>query len=118
MATVTPSIDTAIVGVPRLIWEEAATGDTLTPYAITSQYGLSASVQAVGTFGGATVILQVSNDGANWATARDVLGDLISFTTASYSEFTTSAAYIRPAVTGGTGDDVDVILTLRGCNSV
>lgn len=118
MATVTPAIDTAVAGVPRLIWEGAATGDTLTPYIVTQQHGLAASVQVVGTFGGATVTLQVSNDGTNWADASDVLGNAVSLTATGYFELSLSAAYIRPAISGGTGDDVDVIVVLRGPHGV
>lgn len=118
MATVTPTIDTTVTGVPRLIWEEAATGDTLVPFTITQQYGLAASVQVVGTFGGATAKLQVSNDGTNWADASDVLGNPIELTATGYFEFSLSAAYIRPAISGGTGDDLDVIVVLRGSHGV
>ena len=118
MATITPNLDTTIVGVPRLIWEGIVTGDTLTPFAITQQYGLAASVQVVGTFGGATVTLQVSNDGTNWVDAKDVLGTTISLTATGYFEFSLSAAYIRPAVASGSANDIDVIVVLRGSNGV
>ena len=118
MATITPTFDTTITGVPRLIWEELATGDTVVSHTVTQQYGLAAAVQAVGTFGGATVVLQVSNDGTNWATAKDVQGTDVSLTATGYFEVSLSAAYIRPAISGGTGDDVDVIVVLRGSNGV
>jgi hypothetical protein len=118
MATITPTINTAILGVPRLIWEEAATGDTIIPFVLTQQYGLAASVQVVGTFGGATVVLQVSNDGTNWVTARDIDGVGVTFTSTGYAEVSLSAAYIRPAISGGTGNDLDVIVVLRGSHGV
>lgn len=118
MATVTSRIDTTISTVPRLIWEGAATGDTLVPFAVAQQYGLAASVQAVGTFGGATVKLQVSNDGTNWVDASDVLGNAVSMTAMGYFELSLSGAYIRPAISGGTGDDIDVIVVLRGSHGV
>jgi hypothetical protein len=118
MTTITPRLDNTVTGVPRVIWEEAATGDTMNPLTVTQQYGLAASVQVVGTFGGATVSLQVSNDGVNWDLARDVLGNAISLTTTGYFEFSLSAAYIRPAISGGSGNDVDVILVLRGGHGV
>lgn len=118
MATITPTLNTTITGVPRVIWEGAATGDTLNPFTVTQQYGLAASVQVVGTFGGATVKLQVSNDGTNWADASDVLGNAISLTATGYFEFSLSAAYIRPAITSGSGNDIDVIVVLRGSHGV
>ena len=118
MATITPHLDTTIPGVPRLIWEGAATGDTLTPFIVTQQYGIAASVQVVGTFGGATVTLQASNDGTNWVDAKDVLGDTVTLTTTGYFELSLSAAYIRPAISGGSGNDIDVIVVLRGSHGV
>ena len=118
MATVTPTIDTTITGVPRLIWEGIVTGDTLTPFTVTQQYGLAASIQVVGTFGGATVKLQVSNDGTNWADASDVLGNAIELTATGYFEFSLSAAYIRPDVSDGSDNEIDVIVVLRGSHGV
>ena len=114
MATITPTMTPTTEGIPRIIWEGAATGDTINAYAMTQQYGLAASIQIVGTFGGATVALEVSNDGTNWAAASDVQGDAVSATAAAYHELSVSAAYVRPTVTGGTGDDIDIIMVLRG----
>lgn len=118
MTTITPRRDNTVTGVPRVIWEEAATGDTLNPLTVTQQYGLAASVQVVGTFGGATVKLQVSNDGVNWADASDVQGNAISMTATGYFEISLSAAYIRPSITGGSGNDIDIIVVLRGSHGV
>jgi hypothetical protein len=110
--------NTAIPDVPRVIWEGVATGDTITPFILRQQYGLAASVQVVGDFGGATLVLQVSNDGTNWVTARDMFGAAVSFTATGYAELTLSAAYIRPSVSGGTEDDIDVIVVLRGSHGL
>jgi hypothetical protein len=118
MAASSPRIDTTIADVPRVIWEGVATGDTITPFILRQQYGLAASIQVVGTFGGATVTIQVSNDGTNWVTVRDMFAASISFLSAGYAEVTLSAAYIRPNVTGGTGDDLDIIMVLRGSHGV
>lgn len=114
MATIVPKFDTTIDGVPRVIWEGAATGDTLTPFTLKQQYGLAGSIQAVGTFGGATFGVQVSNDGTNWAAAKDVLGNVITTATTGYFEVSLSAAYIRPTITSGSANDIDVIMVLRG----
>lgn len=75
-------------------------------------------MQVVGTFGGADVEIEVSNDGTNWVTAEDMIGSEISFQTMGYAEMSLSAAYIRPKVTGGTGDSVTVIMVLRGSNAL
>ena len=114
MATVSPVIDRTIAKIPRVIWEACATGDTINSLPISEQWGLAASVQASGTFGGATVVMQHSNDGTNWFTAKDLQGNDISLTADGIAEFSLSSAYIRPAISGGSGDDVDVIVVFRG----
>jgi len=71
-------------------------------------------IQAIGTFGGGTVKLQGSNDNINWVDLLDVTGTAIGMTTAGGKEFTSSCVYLRPLITGGAGDDVDVLISLRG----
>jgi len=114
MATVSPVIDRTIAKIPRVIWEACATGDTINSLPISEQWGLAASVQASGTFDGATVVMQHSNDGTNWFTAKDLQGNDISLTADGIAEFSLSSAYIRPAISGGGTDDVDVIVVFRG----
>lgn len=115
MATVSPTINTSIPGVPRVIWSGVVTGDTLNPFTLKQQYGLAGSIQSVGTFGGATVGLQVSNDGSNWATAKDIANTNVSMAAATtYQELSLSGAYIKPTVTGGSANSIDIIIVLRG----
>lgn len=116
MADVDLTTNTAIAGVPRIVWEGLdQTDDTGTPLLLRQQYGLAASVQAVGTFGSASITMQVSNDGTNWATVSDLQGDDVTMTAATECfEFTVSGVYIRPLLTGGSSSDIDVILVLRG----
>ena len=71
-------------------------------------------IQAIGTFGGGTVKLQGSNNNSTWVDLLDVTGVAIGLTAAGGKEFTTSCVYIRPLITGGTADDVDVFISLRG----
>lgn len=71
------------------------------------------TVQIVGTFGGATVTLQGSLDGTNWATLTDAQGNAISVTSAALEAVTELVRYIRPVVTGGSGTDVTVLLLMR-----
>lgn len=75
---------------------------------------LAGFMQVVGTFGGGTVKLQGSNNGDTWVDLKDVTGTTIEITSAGGAEFTTSALHIRPLIVGGTGDDVDVTICLRG----
>lgn len=118
MATVSPVFSNAIPNVPRVIWEALATGDTVDQFVSRQQYGLAASVQISGTFGGATVTLQHSNDGTTWFTAKDIFGNDVEVTAAGIFELSLSSVYLRPAISGGSGDDVDVVLVLRGSNAL
>lgn len=70
-----------------------------------------ASVQISGTIGGATIVLQGSNDGTTYATLKDLQGNNLSFTAAGYAEFTTGAAFIKPSISGGAGDSINVIVS-------
>lgn len=86
-----------------------------TPYEPERTRAAIAAVQFTGTFGGATAILQGSNDGTNWITLDDTGGDAISLTAAGYAEVSTAMAYIRPSTSGGDGtQDIDCILSARG----
>ncbi len=109
------TISTAVDKVPRLIWAAFTTaGGADTAFAVEGQRALAGAVQFSGTFGGATVVLEGSNDGITYFTLRDLQGNSISATAAAYVEFTTSAAYIRPRASGGTGDSLTATATLRG----
>lgn len=114
MADVTPVVRRTAEKIPYVIWEAAATGDTINKFALPEQWGLAGSVQISGTFGGATVKLQHSNDGVTWFDAKDLQGNTVSATAAAIFEVSISSAYFRVASSGGTADDVDVILVLRG----
>jgi hypothetical protein len=118
MATSNPVFNTAITDVPRVIWSDIAPGDPCTPLTLKQQYGLAASVQVVGTFGGATITIEVSNDGTNWATALGLDATAMTFTATGYREFSLSAAYVRPVISGGTGSNLSVVMVLRGSSAV
>lgn len=89
---------------------EATAGNaTITRYA--PMISLStASVQVSGTIGGATVALQGSNDGVTYTTLKDTAGSPLSFAAAGYAEFSSGAAFIKPSISGGTGDSINVIV--------
>lgn len=73
-----------------------------------------AAVTFGGTFnGGTTAVLQGSNDGTTWATLTDIAGNAISATAAKVQEFSSSVLYLRPAVSGGSADNVNVVVALR-----
>jgi hypothetical protein len=70
------------------------------------------SVQAVGTFGSATITLQGSNDGTNWVTMTDPAGDPVTFTVAGLKMFLPRVWKLRVITSGGSGTDVDVYMLL------
>ncbi len=71
------------------------------------------TVQVFGTFGGATVTLQGSLDGTNWATLNDAQGDPISITAAKIESVTEAVRFTRPSVSGGSGASLTVMLFMR-----
>ena len=85
------------------------TGDDGTP--ITS-VGPKTSVQVTGTFGGATVAIQGSNDGTNWVALNDEAApaSACSFTAAGVKGVLQFTKYIKPVVTGGTATGLVVSL--------
>jgi len=101
-------------GVPSVVWADLAPGDTGVPYLVRNRYGFVGSVQISGTFGGATITLEQSNDGVTWFPAVDTLGTVISATTAEITEISLASIYLRPVITGGTGSSVDIIVVFRG----
>jgi hypothetical protein len=117
MATVTPAFDfvaTQSGKTPRVTWADIVTGDTLTALPIAAQAAVAGAVQFDGTFGGATVGLQVSNDGTTFFDMKDLGGTVVSATSAALFEFTTAAMYIRPVIASGSANAVDVTVVLRG----
>ncbi len=117
MATVSPEFSAVYAQgqtIMRSVWADLATGDTIVQLGIPGQAAVAGAVQFTGTFGGATVKLQVSNDNSTYFDMKDLLGNVITATAAGYFEFTTAGVYLRPAISGGTGDAVDVTISLRG----
>lgn len=95
-------------------WTAIANGDTATPFLPVELDTAIASVQVYGTFGGATLTLQQSNDGTNWFTAKTPTGDNVSATAGGMFEVSLSGLYIRPSISGGSSSSINVILVARG----
>jgi len=111
MSTIAPTIIDAEAQITIATWAGLATGDD----GASIRYGGAAdrTVQIVGTFGGATVTMQGSLDGTNWASLTDVQGNAIAVTAAALESITELVRYIRPVVTGGSGVSVTVMLLMR-----
>lgn len=75
-------------------------------------------MQAIGTIGGATLVLEGSNDGTNWETLNNAQGGALSFTalTSTIKQIVERPRYIRPKLTGGTATGIGVYLVMRRAN--
>jgi hypothetical protein len=114
MATIVPTTVEEQIRAAAYRWTDYSTADDAAPVKVQNMQGLAGSVQVTGTFGGATIALQVSNDGTNYVTLNDAVGAPITFTAAGMREFSTAALFIKPTSSGGTADNVTVTIVLRG----
>lgn len=116
MATITPTVvrvgDGGVTNVYVATW--AAIGDSDTCTAIQMCGAADRSVQITGTFGSATILLQGSNDGTNYATLTDPQGNVISKTSAAIEQIEELTRYIKPSTSGGTGSAITVSVLLKG----
>lgn len=96
-----------------LKWEALGNADDGAAYVV--PFKASITTQVIGTFGSATVTLQGSNDGTNWAPLqwKGKTATALSLTSAGIAEAVECPAFIRPVTTGGTGTDVDIIIALH-----
>ena len=102
MATINATLDRdTIPGAVLVTWTGLATGDV--GGGIPIAYSADITGQVTGTFGGATITWQGSNDNTNWhPLTRRSVGTDMAFTSAAIHTVNENPAWIRPAVTGGT----------------
>lgn len=72
------------------------------------------TVHVTGTFGGATVTMQGSNDNTNWATLNDTSGSALTFTATGMKLIGENPIYIRAITAGGAGTAVVVVVRGAG----
>lgn len=114
MAVIQPNINST-GGRDLVVWETITSADTAQAYEPSMVRMALASIQVVGTFDSATVVLQGSNDGNTWVSLNDAYNDPISFTATGEASLWTGVRYVRPSVSGGGGSqDLDVYLVARG----
>jgi hypothetical protein len=117
MALIVPtltSVDFRSYRVPRTVWTAITSADTADAWGLNGQSAVACAVQITGTFGGATVTLQGSNDGTNYFILKDFTGTDVSATSATMFDLSTAVLYVKPVVTGGAGYSINVNLVLRG----
>jgi hypothetical protein len=103
-------------GLEVITWANMANGDTGDPVLILGQAGAVGCLQAEGSFGGGTLTLQGSNiaGGAGaYRNVKDGAGNGLSLTAPDMEDFSTAAAYISPALAGGSAGSVTVSVVVR-----
>jgi hypothetical protein len=71
------------------------------------------TVTITGTFASATATIQGSNDNSVWFSCTDPQGNALAFTAAGMELIVENPRYLRVITAGGSGTDVDVIITSR-----
>lgn len=113
MATIEKIVQRNAAGSVLLVqWIELGQGDDGDPVYM-GEFG-DRSIQVTGTFGGATLQWEGSNDGTNYVALSDPQGTDIAMTTAGISAVAEVTRMARPKVVGGGGTtDLDVSVLLR-----
>lgn len=102
MATIASSTNTTLTTVAFVAkWEGMAQGDDGQPV-MGAQY-TDKTIQVSGTFGGATLALEGSNDGVNYHALTDTQGNTLNITSAKIKQVVEATVYVRPVVVGGDG---------------
>jgi len=112
MATINNTTDRNTVNGAILVTWPMGGADSGTPFAL--PFATDITLQVSGTFGGATVALQGSNDGASWFELTKKGGTAAaSFTSGAIAAVNENPAFIRPSTSGGTGSAITVIVALH-----
>lgn len=85
----------------KVSWQGLEQGETGDAFLVASFADRSAQVS--GVFGGATVVIEGSNNDSTYHTLTDPQGNLISFTTPGLELVMELVSSIRPRVVGGDG---------------
>jgi hypothetical protein len=113
MATITPTIDRDTVpGAVLATWTGMTTGDV--GAGVPLAYAADLSCQVSGTFGGATITWQGSNDNTHWhpMTQRSSTTNM-AYTSAALHTAQENPAWVRPVVTGGTSVTIKATMAIH-----
>lgn len=104
MATISHFTSSAQKGVVRTTWAALTATDTVGSAESFQRYS-QVTVHAKGTFAGASVSLEGSNDGSNYQTLNDSRGEgnAMTFAAADVRKLNEVPAFIRPIITSGSG---------------
>jgi hypothetical protein len=102
----------------RVTWSGlgvASSADSGSTVIVPSAYD-SVSIQVIGTFAGATITIEGSNNGGTtWATLNDSRGEgnAMTFTSADLRKLNEVPQMIRPTITSGSASNLSVIAIIR-----
>lgn len=119
MATINAKGNHIQQGTWQTIWPamggaDSGTPDQLSRYPMHSvQFGATDPLTGTaGTaFGGATVVMEGSDDNVTYFTLKDVYGNNVSATAAGRFDLVDVPMHMRPRTSGGTGTNLTVIVT-------
>ncbi|MCC6717410.1 MAG: hypothetical protein IT555_05960, partial [Acetobacteraceae bacterium] len=101
MATRTPVADRLTEFSLQVVWSGLLLNDNGAAYERPEFQ--DRTFQVTGTFGGATIALQGSNDNTTWFGLTNSTGAALSYTAAGGGAAREGTRYVRPVVTGGDG---------------
>ena len=112
MATIIPVITVLSGYTPydgwMVVWGPIGDADVCQPVTLSNYTDQSAQVD--GTFGGATLTIQGSNDATNYHTKTDPTGTAISLTQSGLRQCTEATINTKPVTSGGTGSALTVTM--------
>ena len=117
MAVIVPKVATVGYGnsaVQTVQWTPVTEADTCRP--IQFPEFSDKSIQVSGTFGGASVALNGSNDGTNFAALRDPSSTTIAITQAGIKAVLENTWQVQPSVTGGSSQSLTITLLVHAAN--
>ncbi len=92
-------------------WPPAAETDTFA--AISLPQRADRTFQVWGTFGGATLSLNGSNDSVHYSILHDAFGNDVSLSASGIAQVTESSLWVQPITQNGSGSSVTVVMTFR-----
>lgn len=116
MPVIAATRTTLLTGSEIITWPNMANGDTGEPVLLAGRAGAIGCVQAEGNFAGGTLSLQgsnIANGGGPYRNITDAAGNAVTFTAAGLEDFSTAAAFVSPALAGGSGGAITVSMVVR-----
>lgn len=110
MATISPTFNIQLDSLVTVTWANMTSADTADAHFVRGRPQLVA-LQAEGTWNSTTVCMQGSISGVAYANATDMTQTEIALTSNSGFSVLEPYIYWKPAVTGGSSDNVQVSLS-------